>query len=122
MPITPCSDASVSPMLTPTRTGTRPGSPVRWRSPPIASATAPKSASVFAANGPAISWPSSTTFSPASGPAAVLVDGAGAGMVAMVVRPARRPQARRSDRVLLQQVARAVVLAQHLGQVRQHLE
>jgi hypothetical protein len=36
-PITPCSAASVSPMLTPQRTGTRPGSPVRWRSPPIAS-------------------------------------------------------------------------------------
>ena len=41
-PMTPCSEANVSPMLTPTRTGTRPGSPVRWRSPPIASATTPK--------------------------------------------------------------------------------
>jgi len=41
MPITPCSEASVSPMLTPTRTGTRPGSAVRWRNPPIASATTP---------------------------------------------------------------------------------
>ena len=42
MPITPCSAASVSPMLTPTRTGTRPGSAVRWRRPPMASATTPK--------------------------------------------------------------------------------
>ena len=41
-PITPCSEASVSPIDTPTRTGTRPGSPVRWRSPPMASATTPK--------------------------------------------------------------------------------
>ena len=28
--------------LTPTRTGTRPGSPLRWRSPPIASPSTPK--------------------------------------------------------------------------------
>ena len=41
-PITPCSAARVSPMLTPQRTGTRPGSPVRWRKPPIASATTAK--------------------------------------------------------------------------------
>ncbi len=41
-PITPCSAASVSPMLTPTRTGVRPGSAVRWRRPPMASATTPK--------------------------------------------------------------------------------
>jgi hypothetical protein len=41
-PMTPCSAASVSPMLTPTRTGTRPGSPVRWRRPPMASPSTPK--------------------------------------------------------------------------------
>ena len=41
-PITPCSAASVSPMLTPTRTGTRPGSAVRWRRPPMASPNTPK--------------------------------------------------------------------------------
>ena len=41
-PITPCSADRVSPIDTPTRTGTRPGSPVRWRSPPIASPSTPK--------------------------------------------------------------------------------
>jgi hypothetical protein len=41
-PITPCNAAKVSPIDTPQRTGTRPGSPVRWRRPPIASATTPK--------------------------------------------------------------------------------
>ena len=41
-PMTPCSAASVSPRLTPARTGARPGSPIRWRMPPIASATTAK--------------------------------------------------------------------------------
>jgi hypothetical protein len=41
-PMVPCSAASVSPIEMPQRTGTRPGSPVRWRSPPIASPMAPK--------------------------------------------------------------------------------
>ena len=41
-PMTPCSAANVSPIDTPTRTGTRPGSAVRWRRPPIASPMTPK--------------------------------------------------------------------------------
>lgn len=41
-PMVPCRAASVSPIETPTRTGTRPGSPVRWRRPPMASPIAPK--------------------------------------------------------------------------------
>ena len=53
----------------------RSGSPVPGDS--ILMMSAPKSASVLAANGPAISWPSSRTFKPASGPCAVLAGSEG---------------------------------------------
>src|SRR5450631_2973520 len=99
----------------------RNGSPVPGGS--ILMTSAPKSAKVFAANGPAISWPNSTTFNPTKGPRASAV---WALVAPILVPPPLHGQgsrtARRSAQVLLQQVIRPVVLAQNLGQVRQHFQ